>query len=266
MAESSDIKPPMRSRPIAATKAPDVRSPRIAPTEAALREILNRNRLLAALGDDDVGGFLALSRVRTYDAKQVIFQKGDPGDRLYAILKGKVGISTSSEQGKEIVLNILEPGDVLGEIALLDGKERTAGAAAMEATELLVIERADFLPFLEKRPKLCIKLMGVLCERLRWTSGMIEDTMFLDIPHRLAKRLHTLVGQFGVKGPDGISIDMKLSQESLGQMLGATRESVNKGLRALEERKLIAHKRGRIVVVNVEALIRFVREAETNRP
>ena len=132
---------------------------------------------------------LTLAHHRKFAADEVVFEKGDAGDSLYSIVEGRIGITTTSEDGKEIVLNILDAGDVFGEIALLDGKERTAGAVAMSPAILLRVDRTQFLPFLERHPQLCIAMMTVLCERLRWTSNIIEDTIFLDIPHRLAKRL-----------------------------------------------------------------------------
>jgi CRP-like cAMP-binding protein len=174
----------------------------------------------------------------------------------------RVGITTTSEGGKEIFLNIPDAGEVFGEIALLDGKNRTAGAVAMEPSEILRIRRSDFLPFLERNPKLCIRLMTVLCERIRWTSDIIEDTIFLDIPHRLAKRLRTLMIQYGTPTESGTRIDLLLSQESLGQMLGATRESINKGIRSLEAAGIIVHDKGYIVVRDSDLLNNFVRRAQ----
>lgn len=226
------------------------------------REILRRNRLLSELSEAEMIELLALAQTRTYQPQHVVFQKGDPGDRLYAILSGKIAITTVSEQGKEVFLNVLEEGDVLGEIALLDGKERTASALVLERSCLIVIERSDFLPFLKQRPDLCIRLMGVLCERLRWTSMLIEDTIFLDIPHRLAKRLQTLIRQFGHPNERGVDLGLKLSQEDLAHMLGATRESVNKGLRALEESGIISYRRGYMTITDATKLAAFVGQGD----
>jgi len=219
---------------------------------------LSKNRLFGQLEPEKLDELLALSRIERFAPKDVVFLKGDPGDCLYAIMSGRIGITTTSEGGKEIFLNILGPGEVFGEIALLDGRERTAGAMALDPAELLRIDQADFLPFLERNPKLSIRLMRVLCERIRWTSDIIEDTIFLDIPHRLAKRLLTLVKQYGKPTRNGITIDIKLSQESLGQMLGVTRESVNKGIRTLEAQGIIAHEHGIINVTDIASLEAFV--------
>ena len=224
---------------------------------------LSKNRLFGQLEPEKLDELLALSRLERFAPKDVVFLKGDPGDCLYAIMSGRVGITTTSETGKEIFLNILDPGEVFGEIALLDGKERTAGAMALDPAELLRIERDDFLPFLERNPKLSIRLMRVLCERIRWTSDIIEDTIFLDVPHRLAKRLLALVSQYGKPTREGITIDIKLSQENLGQMLGVSRESVNKGIRALESQGVIVHEHGFISIrdiASLEGLVRLRRE------
>ncbi len=220
---------------------------------------LSRCYLFKQLEPEMLDELIALSRVQRYAAKDVVFLKGDPGDSLYAIVSGRIGITTTSEGGKEIFLNILGPGEVFGEIALLDGKERTAGAMALDPAELMRVDQADFLPFLERNPKRSIRLMRILCERIRWTSDIIEDTIFLDIPHRLAKRLLTLVGQYGKPTREGITIDIKLSQENLGQMLGVTRESVNKGLRALEAQGIIVHEHGSICILDVASLEGLVR-------
>lgn len=226
-------------------------SSEIGPVDPA---ILASNRLLNQLAPREMEELLAFSRTESFSRNQVIFDKGDPGCCLYAILRGRVRIHTVSEEGKEILLNILDAGDVFGEIALLDGQERTAGAVAMGPTVLLRVDRAHFLPFLERHPALCIRLMGVLCERLRWTSNVIEDTVFLEISRRLAKRLLSLARTHGKPVQAGTQINIKLSQEDLANMVGATRESVNKGLRKLVSLEVIGNEMGYIIVRSTEKL------------
>ena len=159
-----------------------------------------------------------------------------------------------SPDGQEIFLNILEAGDILGEIAMLDGRRRTAGASVMQPADLLRINRTEFMPFLERHPKLCIRLMGLLCQRLRWTSEIIESTIFLDIPRRLAKRLLSLIDEYGRPDNGAVKLDIKLYQEDLADMLGATRESVSKAVGALEEKGAIAYKRGAITILDPSIL------------
>ena len=201
-------------------------------------EALSRNEVLGLLCAADLDEVLCFGRRMKLDSGHVVFHKGDSGDALYAILAGRVGISASSGLGKQVFLNILEPGEVFGEIALLDGGLRTAEATVMEHAVLLRIDRARFLPFLEQRPRLCLKLMKLLCSRLRWTSDIIESIVFLDIPRRLAKRLLILAEEHGRNMGRDVQVDVGLSQEDLANMLGATRESVNSqkngGLRTAE--------------------------------
>jgi CRP-like cAMP-binding protein len=234
----------------------------LADVKSAHFDMFSENQLLGQLEPHEVEELFSLATVEHFDTDDVIFHKGDPGDRLYAIVSGRVGIKTVSRDGKEIILNVLGPGEVFGEIAVLDGKERTAGAAAMKPTKLVRVGRTEFLPFLERHPKLCIRAIEVLCDRLRWTSDIIEDTIFLDIPRRLAKRLLILVQRHGRPVEAGVKIDMKLSQEDLGNMLGATRESVNKGIRSLQQHGVISYEGGYIIVHDIDALGRLLGEDE----
>ena len=131
----------------------------------------------------------------------------------------------------------------------------------MQPTTMLRIDRTDFVPFLKEHPDLCVAMIELLCERLRWVSDNVEDAVFLDIPNRLAKRLFVLMENHGVPVDDGIRLDLKLSQESLAQMLGATRESVNKGLRSLQDRGIVRYYYGEVVILDVPGL-RFVVEGQ----
>ncbi len=231
-------------------------NPRIEP------EVLRRNKLLDQFSADEMDEFPGLANTRRFDSNQMIFQKQDPGDCLYAIVTGRVGITTESAGGKAIFLNMLKAGEVFGEIAPLDGMERTANTVALEDSELSRIDRSAFMPFLESHPQRAIRLMAVLCRRLRWTSDIIEDTIFLDIPHRLAKRLVTLADQYGLKAGNTTRVDVELSQEGLGQMLGSTRESIDKGLKSLEHKGLIETKSRHISVFDMEALEDFAEQQD----
>ncbi|MEM7224217.1 MAG: Crp/Fnr family transcriptional regulator [Pseudomonadota bacterium] len=223
-------------------------------TSSEILEIVARNQILNELDRHELGELCALGQVERYAKGGIIFDKGDPGDRLYAVLSGQVGINSISADGKELILNIMDPSEIFGEVAVLDGGERTAGAVAMQVTELLRIRRSEFLSFLERHPKLAIRLLFVLCDRLRRATDIIEDTVFLDIPRRLAKRLLSLMERHGEPCVEGIRITIKLSQEDLGHMLGATRESVNKGIRALQRFGAISYDGGHLIVRNVEQL------------
>jgi len=137
-----------------------------------VRTILERNRLFRGLSAGTLEQIARLCIRRTYEPDAVIFSQSDPGDALYGVVTGRVRISASSTEGKEIFLNIMEPGDTFGEIALLDGQPRTAGASAMAQSDLLVIPRAEFQGLLAREPQLVEHLLQLLCSRLRWISGI----------------------------------------------------------------------------------------------
>ncbi|KJR63671.1 Crp/Fnr family transcriptional regulator [Azospirillum thiophilum] len=216
--------------------------------------VLRRNRLLGELDSGQMAELLGLGRIARFDAEQIIFDKGDPGDCLFAVLKGQIAIRTSSADGKTMLLNILEVGDVLGEIGLIDGREGTAAAVALRPVDLYRIDRADFIPFLERHPRLCTRMMVVLCERLRWVSENIEDAVFHDVPRRLARRLLLLSESYGQATPTGLRLTLPLSQEALANMLGVTREMVNKCLGALRKTGAVTYAKGFIVINDLSLL------------
>jgi CRP/FNR family cyclic AMP-dependent transcriptional regulator len=194
------------------------------------RELLSRHFLLRDLDVRTLDRIVQYSLVRTVPEGSIIFRQGDPGNCLYGILRGRVRIFNISPENREILLNILEPGALFGEIALLDDRPRTANASAMDDCELLTMHRQHFIPLLEEDPRLAIHMLGLLCERVRWTSSIIEDTAFLNLPARFAKRLLALAHSHGEKLPDsrGIRIILRLSQRQIGAMINASREAVNK--------------------------------------
>jgi CRP/FNR family transcriptional regulator, cyclic AMP receptor protein len=184
----------------------------------------------------------------------MIFAKGDPGTTLMAVLSGAVRISVSAGNGHEAVLNIIKPGQVFGEVALLDGRARTADAVAISDCELMVIDRRDFIPFLQREPDVVLKLIEILCARIRRTSAQVEDVMSLSIPARLAKALLDLSG--GVEA-SAAKRKVRIAQRELGNIVGMSRESTNKQLRAWERREWVHLERGSIAVVDAEALMKL---------
>jgi CRP/FNR family cyclic AMP-dependent transcriptional regulator len=178
-----------------------------------------------------------------------IFAKGDAGNSLFAVCEGTVKMTSPSRDGKDAVFNMINQGAVFGEIALLDGRTRTADAVAATDCQLMVIDRRDFLPLLRSQQELAIKIIDVLCERLRRTSEQVEDIMFLDLSGRLAKALLRLT--------DEASKDRKLAmtQGEIGEIIGMSRESTNKQLRDWQERKWIKLERGGISILQPDALL-----------
>jgi CRP-like cAMP-binding protein len=218
------------------------------------RALLASLPLLRLLRPQELEGMAQLSRLVQYPAGALIFRRGDPGNCMMVVVRGHVKISTDSPDGRHVILNIIDAGQVLGEIAMLDGHQRTADATAISETELLVLDRREVLPFLERYPSVCISLMTVLCARLRQTSQQVEDSLFLDLPGRLAKQLLHLAALYGDRTPDGIRINLKLPQRDLGSMAGASRESTNRQLHAWEEDGIVELSKGQIVLKSPELL------------
>ena len=207
----------------------------------------------AALLDD----LVKFASVRHFQTDEEIFAKGDAGNALWGVLTGRVCIYTVSPEGEEAILNVLEPGEIFGEIALLDGGPRTASVRVMQAGDLLQIHRDHFMHFLHEHPELGVSIMSVLCGRIRMNVEFIENTVFLNLGARLAKRLVTLAEVHGKPGPRGVRIDFKISQQALAHMVGATRERVNKELSPWREQGLIDLEDGMIVICQPDDLKRM---------
>jgi CRP/FNR family transcriptional regulator, cyclic AMP receptor protein len=198
---------------------------------------------------------------RTITAKfkkgAVIFRKGDIGTRLYAVRAGAVRISAPSEQGKDAIFNLVVPGELFGEIAFLDGGQRTADAVAIDNCELVVVERRDFIHLVRDYPEVALKLIEILCARLRRTSEQIEDIMFLGLPNRLAKvLLHLNRGAAGETPRNRI----RITQREISQMIGVSRESANKQLQTWQRKKWLKLERGGVVILAPDALNNLVSE------
>ena len=185
-------------------------------------------------------------------AHESLFQKGDPGERMYVVVSGLIRVGAISPEGREVTYGMLGPGELLGEIAVLDGGERSADATAMEDSQLLALERRDVLAFLDHHPGQAVKLMKVLCQRIRRADALLEDVVFLSLPSRLAKHLLALAATKGAQ--HAASYEIRLSQQEIAEHLGISRESVNKVLSKWEEGGLVSLGRGRIVLNNKVAL------------
>lgn len=191
----------------------------------------------------------------------VLFRKGDVGSSLYAVSAGAIRISAPSEHGKDATFNVIVPGQIFGEIAFLDGGQRTADAVAAETSELIVFERRDFVHLLHENPEVGIRLIEVLCGRLRRTSEQVEDIVFLGLPGRLAKALLDL-DRRSTAGAQPRKI--RITQREISQMIGVSRESANKQLRDWQRKKWLKLERGGIAILSRDALDNLVSEgAET---
>lgn len=230
-------------------------------THAGREAVLAGHFLLKHLNADELRRLAQGAAVTRHGPQQTIFQKGDPGDSMMAVLRGRVKICAYSSEGRELVLNIIDRGGLFGEIALLDGRPRTADAVALEETELLVLQRNRFMPFLAGNTELVARLFAVLCERLRQTSEHLEDALLREAPSRLARGLLRLADSFGRPVAGGTRIEIKLSQQQIGNLIGISRESINKHLGEWREAGYLAMESGLITLRDREA-IESIAEAE----
>jgi CRP-like cAMP-binding protein len=183
-------------------------------------------------------------------------QKEEPGHALFIVERGTVRIYVPSAQGNDLILAVLGPGDFFGDLSLLDGRPRSASASVSTDATLLMLERSDFIALLTQRPAAAMAVLEAVAGRLRETDEMASDLAFLDVAGRLAKRLLDLASAHGVKRDGGVLIDLAVTQEDLANMIGVTRESVNRNLSEFETLGLISKQGRRIVVANPGGLRR----------
>lgn len=218
----------------------------MAPMTFVVRAVLKSNRLFRDLPDTVIDKLARLAVRRSVGRGTRIFAQGDPGDALLGLISGQVRISTNTPGGKEAFLNILESGDSFGEIAVLDGRPRTASAEAISDTELFVIRRIDLLALIEAEPKLAIQLLDLLCQRLRWTSELVEEAAFLPASARLAQWLLKLTDEHGTV--TDAAVTLRISQAELATFLSVSRQIVNQYLQEWRRREWISLSRGKIII------------------
>ncbi len=218
------------------------------------RQLLGNVSLFSSLDEKELDLLLGATTTKQLKAKETLFRKGDPGNQLYGILTGSLKVMATGADGKDVLFTLMGPGEVIGEISILDGGERSASAAAVEATELLTLHRRELIPFLERHPLATIGLASVLAARVRRLSERAEDRQTMPLPGRMAKRLIALSEQYGKYPIVGGPVEIRLPQQDLADLVGTTRESVNKLLRAWEEQGIVELGRGRVVLKRPEDL------------
>lgn len=191
---------------------------------------------------------------RRYPGGQVLFHMGDEGGSFHIIVRGRVKVAIPSSSGEELILAILAPGDPIGELSLFDGKPRSATVQAVEETETLCLRREDLMALMRNRFGIVEKILEVLARRIRDVDRQLAENRFLDIATRLAKKLLDLGDAFGVQVEGGTRIGVKVTQKDLASMIGATRESVNKQLKALRAQGFIRIDEGTIEILNRQRL------------
>ena len=201
-------------------------------------------------------------RRRHYQRGEVIFHQDDPADRMHIIVEGRVKISISSEDGREKDIALFQPGDCFGEMALLDGSNRSATATAIEPSDTMVLFRQDFLDFMSENPEVSSDVTNLLTKRLRNVNQMLGDVVFLDVPTRVAKQLLALAENYvneedGEASPEG-AIVVPIGQEELGRLVGASRETVSRALKSYRRLGLVTTSHRRITITDLVGLERMV--------
>jgi CRP-like cAMP-binding protein len=216
------------------------------------RKLLGKGALFRNLAPNDRNSLVVRARMRSFNAGDTIFLMGDLHDSMIAILEGEVGISIPSVDGKELMLAIVYAGEVFGEIAMLDGKPRSADATALTACTLAVLDRRDVLAALDRNPGAWLGFVEVLCSRLRYTDQQLVEMALLQLPERLAQTLLRTIDAVPAQVPNRAKL--RLSQHELAHRVGATRESVNKCLNEWQRACIIRIEKRVITIVDRAAL------------
>ncbi|MFK7914502.1 MAG: Crp/Fnr family transcriptional regulator [Pseudomonadales bacterium] len=203
-----------------------------------------------------------LCQMRKLAKGELLFRQGEPGTALFGIISGQLRISANSADGQEFHLNVVGAGEMLGEIALLDGGERTASAFATRDCMVFSLPRDSFLTLVQEESQLSVHLLALLCARIRWTSDIVEDVAFRSVPMRLARRVAILARLHGEQTPEGQVL--RLSQAELAQFLNVSRQIVNGNLQAWQKLGVIAVSRGKITVKDFDGLESAAEASQTD--
>lgn len=212
--------------------------------------------LFASLDGESAESLRAAMNTEHVRRGQVLFREDDEGDRLYVVLDGKVKIYRRSVDGRENMLAVLGAGDMFGELSLFDPRPRTASAAAVTDATLLSLAHDDLRPWLTERPGVAAHLLRALAQRLRRTNDAMADLVFSDVPGRVAKVLLDFAERFGSPTEEGVQVTHDLTQEELAQLVGASRETVNKALSDFAGRGWIRVQGRTVMVLDAERLSR----------
>lgn len=222
--------------------------------------ILAQVPLFSDLPDEGLAELATKLHRRRFEHDQIIFHKNDPGSTLYIIISGKVKIALPSSDGENVLVALLSTGDFFGELSLFDGEPRSATSIATETTDILTLDRDDLIKYLSENPKASTAILAELSLRLRRTDELLSDAAFCNLSTRLSKRILDLSDRYGQPDESGkTKINMRLRQQDLADMVGATRESVNKMLKVYKQKTLIDLQRGYITILDDEGLRRRAR-------
>ena len=222
--------------------------------------LLNNVGIFRSLSPSDRDLLGTILRPRSFTPNEIIFMQGDEGEYLYIIQRGRIKICINDSDGNEIIFAFLADGDILGEMAILDGKPRSATAVAVENTETFYIDRREFIDFLNSSPGVCIEIIGILCNRLRDADKHLEEISVIDVGGRLARKLLEMSVPSADKGLFGEpNFACYMSQEELAKVVGASRVMVNKLLNSFADLGFISIARKQLTILNTQEMNRIAR-------
>jgi CRP-like cAMP-binding protein len=219
-------------------------------------ESVRKAPLFTALDDASAASLRASMSGVKLSRGQTLFKEGDAGDRLFVVVNGKLKLGTTSNDGRENLLSILGPGDMFGELSLFDPGPRTATATAVVDSKLLALANDQVIGWVKEHPQVSLQLLGRLAQRLRKANDVLSDLVFADVPGRVAKAIIELGERFGTKKDDGLYVNHELTQEELAQLVGASRETVNKALADFATRGWIKLEPRAVIVLDYERLVK----------
>jgi CRP/FNR family cyclic AMP-dependent transcriptional regulator len=223
--------------------------------------VLRKHAFFCDLEPEALDQLCRYAKHATLKRGATLFSKGDPGNSLYAVISGTVKMSTTSVDGRSAIFNLIGAGEIFGEMSLLDGLARSADAIANTNCEMFVIDRREFIPFVRSQPTLAMKLIELLCSRLRWTSDQVEQIILQNLAGRLASALIRLSEKHK---PASGNRTIAITQQEISEMVGMTRESINKQLRVWAARNWVRLEHGAIVVLNSEPLQALAEDGSDN--
>jgi CRP/FNR family transcriptional regulator len=222
-------------------------------------DVVRRAPLFAALDDQTAESLISTMSPSRLERSDILFHEGDQGDRLYVIGEGKIKLGRSSSDGRENLVAILGPGEMFGELSLFDPGPRTMTATAVAETQLLGLGNDSLTGLLTGRPEVAKALLAALAQRLRRTNEHLADLVFTDVPGRVAKALLDLAERFGRPVEEGVMVSHDLTQEELAQLVGASRETVNKALADFAGRGWLKLEARAVLLLDVDRLRRRAR-------
>jgi CRP/FNR family transcriptional regulator, cyclic AMP receptor protein len=223
------------------------------------QNVLSRAPLFEALDEDGAAALQSRMTDVALSRGERLFAEGDEGDRLYVVLDGKIKLTRAAPDGRENLLSVVGPGEMFGELSLFDPRPRTASATAITDARLAALAHDKLLIWLTGRPEVALHLLRALAQRLRRANDVMADLVFTDVPGRVAKQLLDLADRFGEQQPDGLHVNHDLTQEELAQLVGASRETVNKALADFVTRGWIQLSARSVVLLDTDRLRRRAR-------